>query len=203
MDSSLDLSTRPLLPDNSVAGNLGNDPSLPAVGNLLSMTAGELSQQSGSSSFTEYSIAGGSPLRPTLRSGSEHGSSMESRGVFSVNPSLTDTSASQQTGSLSDAVSSQVEHSLTDNTSSSEIGSLDLTRAEGRSLDLSSGGRSSDPGFSGSSQGPGVSPGASRRGPEGPPSMDTDGSLDLSKSAAALTTLQSVPVQPASGPNMR
>lgn len=150
------------------------------------------SQQSGSSLFTEYSVTGESPLRPSLRSGSQQ-SSVESRGVFSVG--LTDSSStSQQPESLPESVPSQAEQSLTDNTPSSEMGSLDLSRAEARSLDLSSG-RSSEPGLS---QNRNESP---RPVSEQVSSMDTDGSLDLSKSAAALSTLQSVPAQAPAGPS--
>ena len=150
------------------------------------------SQQSGSSSFTEYSITGDSPLRPSLRTGSQQTSSLDSRSGPSVG--LTDSSiGSQMLGSMLDMPSS-----VPDNTSSSDMGSLDLTRMESRSLDLSSG-RSTEPALS---QARRESPSTSRRPEDQLSSMDTDGSLDLSKSAAALSTLQSVPSQ-GTGANAR
>lgn len=154
------------------------------------------SQLSGSSGVTEYSVTGESPVRPGTRSDSLLSSSLGgSQGAISVGPNLPESSpVTPPSQGISGSSQSQADPSYQGNTSSSEIGSLDLTRVESRSLDLSSG-RSSE-----SSTVPVA-------GPSGPPdlplSMDTDGSLDLSKSAAALSTLQPVPTRPSATANSR
>ncbi|KAL4218424.1 E3 ubiquitin-protein ligase ubr5 [Mactra antiquata] len=145
------------------------------------------SQLSGSSGITEYSVTGESPVRPSTRSDSQPSGSSGNQGVLSAAPSLTDSSLSQL---IAGSSQSHTDSSFQETTGNSEMGSLDLTRVEGHSLDLSSG-RSSE---LGSSNDVIPIPGTSRSPiPNVPVSIDTDGSLDLSKSTAALTTLQTVP----------
>ena len=139
--------------------------------------------QSQSSGVAEYSITGDSPLRPGSRSLSLPGSSLGSHGVPSLGPSQGSISGS----SISDMVQSQSLSSDSCHASSDVSRSLDMVRADNRSLSHSSVGSSSE--------GQGLSE-PRRTQTDAPGSLESDGSLDLSKSAAALTTLQSVPSQP-------
>jgi hypothetical protein len=194
MDMSISLET-PSRRTQSYSDHAGSS-GVTGVGNTTGSMALSLgssgplqSQLSGSSGVTEYSVTGESPVRPGIRSDSLPSSStLGSQGAMSAAPSLPESSPITPPGyGISGSSLSQTDSSYPENASSSEIGSLDLSRVESRSLDLSSG-RSSD---APSSQVP-----SSSQAPDVPLSMDTDGSLDLSKSAAALTTLQQVPARP-------
>lgn len=188
MDTS-SASLTPSVPIGPSASGVG------MIGRPMSSTTDQTpllqSQLSGSSGITEYSVTGESPVRPGSRSESQPSGSSGSQRVMSAAPSLTESSFSFTPSQLiSGSSQSQTDNSFPENTGSSDMGSLDLTRVEGHSLDLSSG-RSSDLGSSEIIPVPGTS-----RSPQVtnvPVSMDTDGSLDLSKSAAALSTLQPVP----------
>ncbi|XP_060590423.1 E3 ubiquitin-protein ligase UBR5-like isoform X1 [Ruditapes philippinarum] len=194
MDMSISLET-PSRRTQSYSDHAGSS-GVTGVGNTTGSMALSLgssgplqSQLSGSSGVTEYSVTGESPVRPGTRSDSLPSSStLGSQGAMSAAPSLPESSPITPPGhGISGSSLSQTDSSYPENASSLEMGSLDLSRVESRSLDLSSG-RSSD---APSSQVPGSS-----QAPDVPLSMDTDGSLDLSKSAAALTTLQQVPARP-------
>lgn len=161
---------------------------------------------SGSSSdFTEYSVTGESPVRPGSRPMSQQSSvGLENRGTMSVGLSLSDSSSQASaavTGTDSSLPDLGSSHSASATESSMDIGSLDLTRAEARSLDLSSGSRSQEtassldvaPSFDTLTPVTSSGQGHSQQGQgQGSGSLESDGSLDLTKSAAALTTLQPV-----------
>ena len=198
MSISMETTSRGSQSYPDLAGSSGDAGVGNTSGGSMTMSLGSAaplqSQLSGSSGVTEYSVTGESPVRPGARSDSMPSTStLGSQGAMSVAPSLPESSPITPPGpGLAGSSLSQTDSSYPENTSNSEIGSLDLSRVEGRSLDLSSG-RSTD---TVSSQVP-----SSSRAQDMPLNMDTDGSLDLSKSAAALTTLQQVPARPPTANN--
>ncbi|XP_052763231.1 E3 ubiquitin-protein ligase UBR5-like isoform X2 [Mya arenaria] len=191
-----------------------NDPVSMTTGTGVAMTTQHSavslqSQTSGSSDFTEYSVTGGSSVRLGSRPESLQSSLIEDRGTMSLGLSLSDSYPSQPSnlntesrGSQAEGISSGISSSL-GMSSSLELGSLDLSRMESRGghVRSTSGTLDSASSLYQPQAGEGSIQGPESQGQEQGSSLDTDGSLDLSKSAAALSTLQTVPVTSAATSN--
>ncbi|KAH3897177.1 hypothetical protein DPMN_021362, partial [Dreissena polymorpha] len=173
------------------------------LGQEMSGMSPLLALQARTSGFTEYSVTGGSPGRSGDRLESQSfGSSgsldHQSFGLLSQNELLLNRPASmtQNVGAMSDE--------LPANFSRSVMGSLHQVETQSASLDLSAAGsHQASPSAVGLPTRAVVSPILSQfsvgvSGLTQPPGtaerMDLDGSLDLSKSAAAVSALQSVAV---------
>lgn len=185
--------TAPVFPP-AAPGEPGQE--ISGMSSMLALQA----RTSGSSGFTEYSITGSSPGRSSDRMESQSfGSSgsldHQSFGLLSQNELLLNRPVSgQNVGAISE--------DLPANFSRTIIGTSHPMETQSASLDLSAGSHLASPSAVGLPTGPVVSslsqfsvgvssltppPGTAER-------MDMDGSLDLSKSAAAVTALQSVAV---------